>query len=892
MTDKNNENSLVHVSDAPFRAYKGDDPYIFVSYAHIDANRVFPELKRFHNQGFNVWYDQGISPGGEWPEEIEEALEKSSLFVVFISASAVESRNVRNEINFALHENKPFIAIHLEETELKYGLKLSMGSIQGILKYSMDEEEYVHRYTSAFSREGFKASGTSHSDSIEDYGGNFVHKTPSAYVFACYSRDDEELVRPELERFASHGLDIKTSSPENERSEENVELISDCSLFIVFITSNSANDLNVIDEIYFALSENLPVVVICLQEVRLRHGLRLKLASRESIKKYLMEEDEYVQKYTSSFERHGFELIKEESLIPTDEKYVFTSFDSKDSDEIRPYLKQFTDFGLNVMCNAGEFESEEYDEKITGSSLFLLFLTPNSVKSNLIRDEMFIALDEDVPIVVIYLSEVEMSRALKRQLSSASVIRKHELDEVEFKSQCIEKFKDAGFEPVRPAEKLQSEKKNQDSRLSSDHLRQFDKLNTTTDSIFDLKDNKVLIILKDGKNLTDWNHVVDKRKVIYVSENLSGQKDLSFKYNNLRSLRAVVTTGVSSVTSMESMFEGCTSLTDFVCTDEWDVGKVENMASMFKRCQKLADLSALTNWDVSNVKNMNTMFEACISLKELSALAEWDVSNVRNMSGMFSDCRLERMIALKNWDVSGVTNMEEMFRGCSALLDLFDLKDWNVGNVENMHSMFEGCFALDNLFALKDWNVSNVKNMDSLFRGCEHLVDLFAFKDWDVSNVTTMESMFRGCRDIVDLFALKHWDVSNVRNMRGMFSTCSGLEYLTALRNWDVSNVQTMRSMFYGCYALSELSALAEWDVSNVENMWTMFSFCGSLSDLSAIKDWNVGNVQTMWAMFSDCRALKDLSVLDSWDITDMTNISSIFEGCNNVEKYPKWYRE
>ena len=131
----------------PFRAYKGKKPYIFVSYAHIDANKVFPELIRFHNQGYNIWYDQGISPGSEWPEEIEEALEKSSLFVVFISSHAVESRNVRNEINFALDEGKPLIAIYLEETRLKYGLKLGMGSIQGILKYSMHEDEYIFKYT-------------------------------------------------------------------------------------------------------------------------------------------------------------------------------------------------------------------------------------------------------------------------------------------------------------------------------------------------------------------------------------------------------------------------------------------------------------------------------------------------------------------------------------------------------------------------------------------------------------------------------------------------------------------------------------------------------------------------------------------------------------------------
>ena len=43
----------------PFPAYKGQDPYIFVSYAHIDAKRVFPELVRFYNQGYNIWLKKG-----------------------------------------------------------------------------------------------------------------------------------------------------------------------------------------------------------------------------------------------------------------------------------------------------------------------------------------------------------------------------------------------------------------------------------------------------------------------------------------------------------------------------------------------------------------------------------------------------------------------------------------------------------------------------------------------------------------------------------------------------------------------------------------------------------------------------------------------------------------
>lgn len=145
------------VGRMPFPAYRGSDPYIFISYAHVDADRVFKEIKDFNEHGYNVWYDEGIAPGNEWTDEIAEALEKSALFVVFITPASAGSPNVLNEINFAIGDRKPFIAIHLEETVLRAGLRLQIGSKQAILKYKMTDEAYVHKYASAFERLGLVA---------------------------------------------------------------------------------------------------------------------------------------------------------------------------------------------------------------------------------------------------------------------------------------------------------------------------------------------------------------------------------------------------------------------------------------------------------------------------------------------------------------------------------------------------------------------------------------------------------------------------------------------------------------------------------------------------------------------------------------------------------------
>src|SRR5271165_4489601 len=139
----------------PFEPYGGEEPYVFASYAHRDGAAVYSELRALHDQGLRIWYDEGIEPGSEWPENIGRALQGSSFFLVFMTPAAVESRNVRNEIDFALRRGKPFLAIYLEDVQLPPGLELQMGNIQAILKWRMAQEHYAKKIAGAFPRSVF-----------------------------------------------------------------------------------------------------------------------------------------------------------------------------------------------------------------------------------------------------------------------------------------------------------------------------------------------------------------------------------------------------------------------------------------------------------------------------------------------------------------------------------------------------------------------------------------------------------------------------------------------------------------------------------------------------------------------------------------------------------------
>jgi len=133
----------------PFAAYAGDEPYVFVCYAHDDSAAVYSEIGRLHDAGINVWYDEGISPGREWTQELADAIDGASHVLFFVSRASAASHNCRNEIQYASTRDKQIVAVHLEPTELPGGLELSIGLKQAILKHEMTDGDFHRKLTSA-----------------------------------------------------------------------------------------------------------------------------------------------------------------------------------------------------------------------------------------------------------------------------------------------------------------------------------------------------------------------------------------------------------------------------------------------------------------------------------------------------------------------------------------------------------------------------------------------------------------------------------------------------------------------------------------------------------------------------------------------------------------------
>ena len=80
--------------------------HIFISYSHKDKEYVHKLQETLQQEGFEVWIDDRIDYGTEWPKVIQENLDNCIVFIVVMSKNAYESDMVQNEVTRAREKKK------------------------------------------------------------------------------------------------------------------------------------------------------------------------------------------------------------------------------------------------------------------------------------------------------------------------------------------------------------------------------------------------------------------------------------------------------------------------------------------------------------------------------------------------------------------------------------------------------------------------------------------------------------------------------------------------------------------------------------------------------------------------------------------------------------------
>ncbi|MHB8644499.1 MAG: toll/interleukin-1 receptor domain-containing protein, partial [Thermomicrobiales bacterium] len=71
-------------------------PYVFISYASADRERVLPLVDALVRAGIIVWIDrEGIHGGANYGQEIARAIKDAAALVLMASPFSLASRNVK-----------------------------------------------------------------------------------------------------------------------------------------------------------------------------------------------------------------------------------------------------------------------------------------------------------------------------------------------------------------------------------------------------------------------------------------------------------------------------------------------------------------------------------------------------------------------------------------------------------------------------------------------------------------------------------------------------------------------------------------------------------------------------------------------------------------------------
>ena len=144
------------------KAYTGDQPFIFVSYAHSDSNIVFPIIEILQNNGYRVWYDEGLQVGNDWRDELAERINCCHAFIFMQTKQSLNSeyckqevyaadskRNKRKSKSGGKENSLPILTIKLEESEATGGLQLVLAPNQKVSGINASANEIAQELISS-----------------------------------------------------------------------------------------------------------------------------------------------------------------------------------------------------------------------------------------------------------------------------------------------------------------------------------------------------------------------------------------------------------------------------------------------------------------------------------------------------------------------------------------------------------------------------------------------------------------------------------------------------------------------------------------------------------------------------------------------------------------------
>jgi cellulose biosynthesis protein BcsQ len=125
--------------------YQGKGKYGFVSYARADLDLVIPIIQDINYLDYRLWWDEAIPGGAEWDAYLREKIANSKFLLLFLSKRAAASKHIHDEIESARQNQKPIVALRLDNAELPLSIQNQIGRYQMLDVSAVSFDENLER---------------------------------------------------------------------------------------------------------------------------------------------------------------------------------------------------------------------------------------------------------------------------------------------------------------------------------------------------------------------------------------------------------------------------------------------------------------------------------------------------------------------------------------------------------------------------------------------------------------------------------------------------------------------------------------------------------------------------------------------------------------------------
>ncbi len=91
--------------------------HVFISYSHKDTDYAHGLANNLQGIGFEVWIDERLDYGSQWPQEIQKQLDACDAFIIIMTPRSFASEWVQSELQRAKRKLKPIFPLLLEGDE-------------------------------------------------------------------------------------------------------------------------------------------------------------------------------------------------------------------------------------------------------------------------------------------------------------------------------------------------------------------------------------------------------------------------------------------------------------------------------------------------------------------------------------------------------------------------------------------------------------------------------------------------------------------------------------------------------------------------------------------------------------------------------------------------------